>query len=277
MSNVTVIIPVHEINDSILEYLKQSLSSVDRQISDMPKLLIITNSKCVDDINKLLGDSESLNNINGTVIINDGDTGYQSQVNIAVQSVDTEYFSVLEFDDEYTDRYFKNIEEHIKHYPDMSIFMPIIIETDRENRPQRFTNENLWAQNSQPEGGELGTLSWDTMKDTSYFNLSGAVIKTEDFIDMGGYKTKIELTFMLEYLYRIIHNGYKVSTINRLGYKHLIDRENSMFHTYAITIKEYERDFWFQTAMKEYMFTNDRDIDTSYLDSKKEELVANNA
>ena len=38
--------------------------------------------------------------LNIEIIANDGDTDYQSQINFAAQNVETEYMSILEFDDE---------------------------------------------------------------------------------------------------------------------------------------------------------------------------------
>ena len=57
----------------------------------------------------------------------------------------------------------------------------------------------------------------------------------------------------------------KYFSIPKIGYKHLATRENSMFDDYQTNMPVDERKFWFETAVKESNFINDRVIDMSRL------------
>ena len=68
---------------------------------------------------------------------------------------ETEYFSILEFDDEYSNIWFKNFDEYLKHYPDVDIFLPLVVDTDEQGQFLGFTNEALWAMGFSEEQGYL--------------------------------------------------------------------------------------------------------------------------
>jgi len=198
-----------------------------------------------------------------TFVVNEGNTDYQSQVNLAVKSVTTEYFSVLEFDDEYSDRHFKNVDKYIKTYPEIDIFLTIMIEVNEKNEGIKLTNETVWAQQFIGENGEMGYLNTKALKQYTDFKLSGAVIKKSEFENVGGYKSNIKLTFMYEFLLRALNNASKIFSIPKIGYKHLATRENSLFDDYLKNMSVNERKFWFETATKESNFMNDRPIELS--------------
>ena len=211
-----------------------------------------------------LGISEK--KINVSFVKNEGKTDYQSQVNLGVDNIDTEYFSVLEFDDEFSTTYFKNAEQHIKTYPDVDIFLSMMIEVNEKNEGIKLTNETVWAQQFIGENGEIGYLNLSALKQYTDFKLSGAVIKKSEFENLGMYKSNIKLTFMYEFLLRALNNGCKVYTIPKIGYKHLAEREGSLFSVYQKEMSMKERKFWFDVAGKESNFTKDREIDMSLIE-----------
>ncbi|MFA5528707.1 MAG: hypothetical protein WC996_08860, partial [Peptostreptococcales bacterium] len=57
-----------------------------------------------------------------------------------------------------------------------------------------------------------------------------------------------------------LNSGYKVFVIPKIGYKHVKDRDGSLFKKYMLEMSTIDRKFWFETAKKEYFFNNDRDI-----------------
>lgn len=257
MNNVTTIIPVHEYNQTIGEYLDKAIESVLNQEDYSESLiLIVSTSKINDEIKKKLGYlKDKISYIN-----NDGDLSYQSQVNLAVNNITTDYFMVLEFDDSISNSYMKNVNNYINSFPSIDIFLSMIIEINERNEGIKITNETVWSQQFVGENGEMGYLNLNLLKQYSDFKLSGAVIKKESFNSIGKYKTKIKLTFMYEFLLRALNNGCNIYSIPKIGYKHLSTRENSMFDSYAKTMSIEERKYWFNTALSEYNFINDRDI-----------------
>jgi len=275
MNNITIIIPVHEFNDEISHYLSNAVESVmiQENINDFPEILIVYKKDIEESI---IGFIESQkrkydDNLKIKLILNEGNTDFQSQINFGVENINTEYFSILELDDEYNRKYFKNINKYIKHYPEIDILLPIIIEVDPKGNAQKFTNELVWSQMVVGENGEIGYFNLDVVKQNSDIKISGGVFKTDSFKNIGKLKKNIKLTFNYEFIIRCINNGLIVYTIPKLGYKHINGRNNSLFDEYLKNMSLPERKFWFDTAMKESNFINDRIIDLShlYIDEKK--------
>lgn len=262
--NISVIIPIHEYNKIIQGYLTKAVDSIVKQedITEQPQIIIVAPQ---DVLNNIIYSNFSGVTTNILFIKNNDETNYQSQVNLAVKSVTTDYFSVLEFDDEYSTTYFRNLNKYIKSYPKIDVFLTMMIEVNNKDEGVKFTNETVWAQQFVGENGEIGYLNANALKQYTDFKLSGAVIKKSDFENIGGYKSNIKLTFMYEYLLRSLNNASIIYTIPKIGYKHLVDREGSLFNNYLINMPVEERKFWFETATKESNFTNDRPIDLSKL------------
>jgi hypothetical protein len=267
--NTTVIIPVHEYSDKISSYLDKAIESVLKQekLDKLPQILVVYATSVEEGI---IGFQQSLlrkyqNTIDILFIKNEGRIDYQSQVNLAVETVSTPYFSVLEFDDEYGTTYFNTVEKYIKAYPEIDTFLTMMIEVNEQNQGIKLTNETVWAQQFVGENGEMGYLNLNALKQYTDFKISGAVIKKSEFINVGKYKANIKLTFMYEFLLRLLNNACKIFTIPKIGYKHLATREGSMFDGFQKNMPMDERKFWFDTATKESNFVNDRPIDMSRL------------
>jgi len=271
--NISVIIPIHEYNDDLSLLVTNAVKSVVKQenVEGLPQILFVYPAELDANIIGLRDStirefsSSGVTTNNFVLIKNDGATDYQSQVNLAVKSVTTDYFSVLEFDDEYGSTYFRNVEKYIKSYPEIDVFLTMMIEVNEKNEGIKMTNETVWAQQFVGENGEMGYLNANALKQYTDFKLSGAVIKKTEFENLGGYKSNIKLTFMYEFLLRALNNAAKVFSIPKIGYKHLATREGSLFDDYLKTMPIDERKFWFETATKESNFMNDRPIDLSRL------------
>lgn len=270
--NTSVIIPIHEFNDNISSYLSKAIESIEKQknIETYPEIIFVFPK---DIIKEIEGFRDGLlrqyqDKLKYNLVSNEGNSDYQSQVNLGVQHVTTEYFSVLEFDDEYSSAYFKNVETYTKTFTDVDVFMSMIIEVNNNDEGMKYTNDVVWSQQFVGENGEMGYLNLNVLKQYTDFKLSGAIIKKSEFENIGKYKSNIKLTFMYEFLLRALNNGCKIFTIPKVGYKHVATREGSMFDQYMKTMPMNERKFWFDIATKEANFMNDREIDTSSLISK---------
>lgn len=262
--NITTIIPIHKYNEKIEEYLAKACESIIKQEeSEIPPVIIVHTPEIEEQLKAFMATA----GLSFTLLKNDGDSSYQSQVNLAVNNITTDYFSVLEFDDEYSNSYFKNAVSHINAYPEIDVFLSMMIEVNELNQGIKLTNETVWAQQFVGENGEMGYLNAGSLKQMTDFKLSGAVIKKSEFLNIGGYKNNIKLTFMFEYLLRALNNACKIYTIPKIGYKHLATREDSLFDYYLKNMPVHERKFWFETATSEANFMNDRKIDLSKIDS----------
>ena len=268
--NISVIIPINEYNDELSLFLDKAVESVFKQqnLTEFPQVILVYPTDLGDAIVGFRDGMVRKNQIpstNYTLVPNTGKTDYQSQVNLAVDFVTTDYFSVLEFDDEYGTTFFYNAQKYIKSYPQIDVFLTMMIEVNEKNEGIKLTNETVWAQQFVGENGEMGYLNANALKQYTDFKLSGAVIKKSEFLNIGKYKVNIKLTFMYEFLLRALNNACKIFTMPKIGYKHLATREGSLFSFYLKNMPMDERKFWFDTAVKEANFINDRPIDMSRL------------
>lgn len=267
-SNISVIIPIHTVID-LDQYLPKALESVTKNTVQPDEILIV---RCAcPEVTEFLSGYDFADMKKKIRIIETQKTKeFAHMVNSAVEEVKTDYFSILEFDDEYSTIWFKNAVKYIKAYPDVDVFLSHVIDVDQNNNFIGTTNEVTWSlgfvQGMTPEESysNLGFLDLEALKTFPNFQLSGAVIKKATFEDIGGIKNNLKLSFIYEFLLRMTYNGYKVMTIPKSGYKHMNMRPYSLFWRYRnddrYTLSQEEGKFWMQTAMKEYFFNFDREI-----------------
>jgi hypothetical protein len=256
-SNITVIIPIHEIDDKTKALLANAISSVKEQFVK-PDVLMFVIPEGKDDIETAIKENLTVNEeINVVFVKNTGETDFPSQLNFAVENVTTEYFSFLELDDEYSKIWLKNAVEYKNAYPDVDVFLPLVIDVDPNGAFIGFTNEAVWANEF---SDELGMLDLNSLLTYQNFNIDGMVMKTETYKEYGGMKSNITLTFIYEFFLRLAHFDVKIMTIPKFGYKHINQREGSLFHNYKEILSPEETQWWLAQAKKEYYFDYDRVI-----------------
>ena len=255
-TNISVILPVHELNEVTKPMFANAVQSVKEQTVRPDELIIVVpkGSETAKYIKSFdFGDyKESV-----TVAENDGLTDFASQINYGVSLTKTEWFSILEFDDEYAKIWFKNAVEYKNKHTNVDLFMPIIIDVDSIGNFIGFTNEAVWANSF---SDELGVLDNNALLTYQNFNIDGMVIKKSVYDEFGGFKPSIKLTFIYEFLLRMTFKDVRVMVIPRFGYKHVNQREGSLFSNYKETLDPIEARWWLSTAKKEYYFPNDRQI-----------------
>jgi len=185
---------------------------------------------------------------------------FAKQMNYGVAAAKSKWVSLFEFDDEYSNIWFKNVETYSKAYPDTDVFLPVVVDTDEKGLFAGFTNEATFAMNISTE---MGVLSNETLQNYQNFQISGMVIKRQTYQDWGGLKSSFKLTFGYEFFLRLTHNSVKIMTIPKIGYKHINLRTGSIFWNYKngeSVLSSDEVKFWVDSAKKEYFFINDRAI-----------------
>jgi hypothetical protein len=115
----------------------------------------------------------------------------------------------------------------------------------------------VWAKDFTEQSGYLDN---NTLQRVQNFNFDGMVVNKELFLEHGGLKKNIKLTFTYEFLLRMSYLSIPIMVIPKLGYKHTNNREGSLFVEYKNTIDVLESKFWVNKAKKEYFFTEDREI-----------------
>lgn len=267
MLDLSVILPIESSkHKSFEEYFNSCISSIKNQITETKK-----KGKVVNDIEVLIVHSKEehlinflndydFENLNVNKILNEGDTDFCSQVNLGIENAKYEWISILEFDDEYSSIWFKNVSEYIDSYPDVKGFLPLVIDVDDKGMFAGFTNEATFAANM---NSDIGYLTNDILMSYQNFQTSGMVINKNQINSFGKFKPSIKLTFVYELLLRLTHNDVKIMTIPKIGYKHTNMREGSVFWNYKNgkdKISDDEVKFWIESAKKEYFFNEDRKI-----------------
>jgi hypothetical protein len=185
---------------------------------------------------------------------------FAKQVNHGVSISNSNWCSILEFDDEYSNIWFKNATKYMGIYKNVEVFLPIVVDIDDKMVFAGFTNEATFAQNI---SSEMGILTNETLQNFQNFQISGMVFQKEKFLEVGGIKSNLKLTFGYELFLRLTHNSARIMTIPRIGYKHMNLREGSIFWNYKNgdnRLTQDEARFWIETAKKEYFFNSERDI-----------------
>ena len=259
MSTISVILPVSSsFAKDFSEFFEKAIESIKKQTSPIDELVLVhTNEeKLVSFINGF-----DFGDLNVKKIQNDSEnTDFQSQINLGISNASSEWVSILEFDDEYSFIWFKNVREYIKYHPECDGFLPLVVDVDEKGLFVGYTNEATFAASFNVE---IGILTNELLNEYQNFQSSGMVFKKSLVENFGGFKPSQKLTFVYEFLLRITYNSARLMTIPKIGYKHMNMRESSIFWNYKFGDKkltENEVKFWLETAKKEYFFSADRNI-----------------
>ena len=253
MEKISVIVPIHKINEDYNEMLYNALNSIGTFYDDVIVLIV-----CPPTIAK---EVENLpHKISKEIIINNGETDFCSQVNLGITKCDTKWFTILEVDDEFTPIWFKSMNEYTNEFKDVDVFLPIVRDINVEGKFISFTNESTWAYGFCQEQGYLDN---EVLLDFQNYQISGGLYNTEVIKENGMLKNNIKFSFGYEFLLRLTHNKVKVLTVPRIGYIHVNFREDSLFDNLKNgenKMTEKEVKFWIETAKKEFFFKNKRDV-----------------
>ena len=239
------------------EYFEKAITSLKNQKTQIEELVIVHSQE--ESLVTLL-ESYDFGSLNVTKLIWDKEPNYSEQINYGIKEAKGTWVSIFEFDDEYASIWFKNVLTYTEAYPEVQVFLPVVVDTDEKGVFVGFTNEACFAANITQE---LGVLTNEVLQTYQNFQISGMVIQKEMYEKYGKLKSNIKLTFGYEFFLRMTQNSVNFMTVPRIGYKHTNFRNGSLFWNYKNgTEKLYEDEvrFWIDSAKKEYFFTEQRDI-----------------
>lgn len=256
--NLSVVLPIESTkHKDFVELFTKSIQSIQFQ-EVQPEELIIVHS----DEESLVGfiNDFDFSGLTVSKIRNEGNTDFQSQVNLGVRSAKSDWISIIEFDDEFAKIWFKNVKTYMESYNDFEGFLPLVVDVDEKGQFVGFTNEATFASNMNTE---IGILTNEVLLNYQNFQSSGMVFKKGLIEKFGGFKSSIKLSFVYEFLLRLTYNSVKIMTIPRIGYKHVNMREGSIFWNYKFgsdPITSDEATFWIETAKKVHFFKDEKTI-----------------
>lgn len=211
--DVTVIIPVYKLDENRKALITNSIKSVETQLTLPNELLLVVGKDDTDSLEYVRSfdfNALTTQGIIVNILENNAETDFCSQFNLGVDNAVSEYVSLLEQDDELSMIILKNAKEYIKSYPEVGVFLPLIIDVNQAEQFLSMTNEAVWANQFSDELGYLDLASLLTYQN---FNIDGMIIKKTTYKDNGGLKPKIVLTFIYEFLLRLTHFDVKIMSI----------------------------------------------------------------
>lgn len=256
--NVSVILPLKTATSKdFIEYFTKAINSLVEQKEKINELVIVhTDEELLT--NTLNG--FDFKDLNVSKLVWTAEPSFANQVNHGIKNASSEWVSIFEFDDEYSNIWFKNVKKYSEIYKDIEAFLPIVIDVDSKGQFAGFTNEATFAANFTQE---IGYLTNETLLDFQNFQSSGMVFKKKLIENYGGLKSSFKLTFVYEFLLRLTYNSVRIMTIPKIGYKHINLREGSIFWNYKYgsnVLSDSEVKYWIETAKKEYFFKDDRPV-----------------
>ena len=256
--DVSVILPINSSKQRDFDTLfDRAIKSLQIQLTNINELVIVHTD---EDGLKTKLEEYDYSGLTVNLVENTGNFDFGTQVNLGVENANSKWVSILEFDDEYSSIWFKNVDRFVKAYPEVDAFLPLVVDTDEKGMFVGFTNEATFAASL---NSEIGYLNNDVLMTYQNFQSSGMVLKKDAYIENGGLKSSMKLTFVYEFLLRLTYNSVNIMTIPRIGYKHMNLREGSIFWNYKNgneKISDKEVSFWIESAKKEHFFTTDRNI-----------------
>lgn len=265
MESIDIVIPVHKYDASVKSLLTRCLESVKDMARYSSESGVKTNVFIVgpeelpsDEIMGLIEWKGEFNNF-AMVSNTSGNLDFCSQVNFAVnESCKSDYFIIVEYDDIVTPKWVKTSLPYIEKRKKTSVFLPLIEIYDIESpkKPMSYINEIGWS--SSFAENELGSLNLDALKTYCNFNITGGIIKRNEFIKAGGLKPSIKLSFGYEFLLRMANLYAEVFIIPKVGYYHFVNRTDSLTSDYHKTMSQEEGAWWIKLATQEYHFKKDR-------------------
>lgn len=251
MKDLTVIIPIDKLDESTKPLFDKAYESFAEQANGAR--VIVVGPKA--ELDKLKGEEGERNKV--FVFVENEDVNLPKQINTAVAEVKTKYFSVLEYDDTYSKHWFENVEKWIESNPGLFAYLPIdeVLDAKQEGNIVGYLNEPVWASSFSEK---LGYFDTDSLMNYVNVNCTGGVFEKDTFIEIGGLKESIKLSFWYEFLLRANYKSKKIYVVPKAGYKHTINREGSLLDTYSKTMTQQEADWWLNLAREEYFFKKDR-------------------
>ena len=278
MKDIDIIIPVHQYDQIVEELLTEAIESVveaQKNYTDGTLRCLIVYSKEVENTN-MVNDMKTMfkDKIEIEAIKNDGDSDYCSQINFAVEHVKTDFFSILEYDDSYTPKWFSNANKYYYGNESVSVFLPINLFHNGNFEGWEYGNtmgiSPMFMTSDENDKDELGIINFMRLEKCSLFNITGGIFNTKDFISVGKYKPSIKVAFNYELLLRLTKLGLKAMVVPKEGYVHGIGRSGSLTEQYSKDLTKEEQFKWFNLALRECVYKEDRKKDIVNI---KEEVV----
>jgi len=249
--DLTIIIPIVKWDEQVKEQLDRALDSVALQ-TVRPKNIVFSSLPLDNEeyniyLKKTIEEFKNFDIVVSGVQSPDGST-VPDLINNGVNK--TKYFTILEPSDMFEKTWFENVERYMSHDQDISMYLPIVKMFTPDGQFIRFYNEAYWANGFTDD---LGYVSEEALKTMFDMNITGSIINTQDFKDVGGLKTNIKLYYWYEFMLRFVYNKKNAFVIPKSLYNHIYVKPTD--------ITEKEAKFYWDASLQEYYYKNQRDLE----------------
>lgn len=258
MKSLTVIIPIHKYDDIVGKFFDRAIRSIDAMEGSTKVKVMIVGPK---DVLKKAEETFNKGKHNSTLTLVENDkTDMFEQINKGAYGCTTKYFTVLEFDDAFTPKWFNKVDKYMEAGTKYSLFMPLNRTVDESENNIGLLNEIAWSSSFAENNtiDDLGTLTIEELEGFMDFNVTGSIINTEDFISVGGLKPSLKIAAWYEFLLRMCKNSKNIYVIPFIGYVHTIGRADSYMVNAKESITAEEGQWLITTARQEYFHKKDR-------------------
>ena len=126
MKNTTVILPIYKLETDEVLMLNNAITSV-KEFHEEVKVTIVCPTSVMSKLETFLLEADPTHTLEIKSLPNaTGETDFISQVNLGIEDCDTEWFSILEIDDEYKKVWLPSMKEHVETFKDIDVFLPIV-------------------------------------------------------------------------------------------------------------------------------------------------------
>lgn len=254
MIKITYIVPINVFNSKIEDAYKTTILSIEENAIKDDRVIFVGKK---ENIEKALTFYKP--NVTITTVESE-ESDYVKLISSAVFQCVTPYFSVLEIGDSYCSFWRTTMLRYLT--PELSILLPIN-KFFEKNTFVCLGNEIAWSigfANMAENGKGLGFLDVDCLKTYLDFNVTGGLIKTEDFITLGGLKPSLKIAAWYEFLLRIAFNEKNIFIVPKASYQHLIDFKEGYMECYKKEITKEYGTWLIKKAQEEYEFKEEREI-----------------
>jgi len=248
--DLTIIIPLNKWSEEVKDYLDRAVDSIALSTVKPSKVIFVVSSIIENDFipysKKTFEELKTLG-IDTPICYPTEKTDFCEQINQIVKEVDTKYFSILEYTDYYGKTWLENVEKHINLNKEISMYLPIVNVYNEPGDFLRFYNEQYWAQGF--TSNDLGFITEDALKVLWDMNISGGIINTQDFIELGSLKPSIKLYYWYEFMLRFCNQKKTAYVIPKSLYNHILFKQE---------MEADEAKFYYDLCSKEYWYKEDR-------------------
>lgn len=262
MKDLTIIIPIHELTEESSKRFSETISNLNSLDNiEGCEILIVGPKNVIDSIDS----KEFSEKYNVELSVNKDETDFSTQVMHGVNKCKTKYFTIVGYDDKLLKTWLTNMEAEIMDKPNVNVFLTLVEVFDGNTKNfVGLLNEPVWASSFSEE---MGYVDMESLKNYYDFNTYGAVFSKDAFLEVGGLKPSMKLTFWYEFMLRCVNSGNKVYVLPKLLYKHFINYEGSLMSEMRKNIGNDEAMYWLDLAKKEYVFKHDRKLYYGVVDS----------